>query len=130
MYNTRADCIDANALLDIFQGGHLGHANYTVFRGRIGAKPREPNQSGYRCSVYDGSAALFEHDRNLIFHAQKDALKIDGNNPVKHILRVIGQRLIVAFDSGVIGGIIQPAVFLDRLSHHVSYFGRLRDIHF
>src|SRR5215813_15581445 len=76
----------------------------------VGAKSGKSDQAGSRGDVYDRSAAIPEHGRDLVLQAKKGALGIDRHDAVEILLRLFGDRRDRSLDARIVARAIEPAV--------------------
>ncbi len=113
--NPGAHGIDSDIGLRVVQGGRLAEADRAVFRGDVRSPTCEALDPGTRGGVHNRAAALFEHQRDLVLHAQEHAAEVDGDDPVPLLLRDIGHRRCRLFNTGVVEGGVQPPEGFDGL---------------
>src|SRR5690348_563617 len=71
-----ANGIHADVGPRVIEGSTLGETDDTKLGGRIGCLSFHTNDASTRRGVDDGSAAMLEHDRYLVLHAQEHAAEI------------------------------------------------------
>ena len=120
----RAHGVDPNTGLGVFQGGGFAQADHAVLAGHIGRHARSADQAGSRGGVDDGSAALLEHGRDFILHAQPHPGQIDPNNAVPVRLGVLGRIADRPLNAGIIMGTVEPAIGVESKADHGLDFGR------
>ena len=86
-----------------------------MFRGRVRGLTREAFDAGARGGVHDRAAALLEHQRDFVLHAQEHAAEVDADDPVPLLLGEIGRSRDRLFDAGVVEGEVEAPECLDRL---------------
>src|SRR5579859_4309092 len=70
-----ADAIHADIFLRELEGCRFRQSHNTMLRRIVGGEPFDRDQSGGRSSVNDCATALLEHLRDLVLHAEPDALE-------------------------------------------------------
>ena len=78
-----------------------------MFCGGIGGAASKNLDSGAGGGVDDRAAAVFEHQRDLIFQAQEHAPEVDGDDPVPFLFGDVGGRFWLLFGTGVVEGVVQ-----------------------
>ena len=126
--NRRTDRVDANVLVDVLDRGGFGETDDSVLARHVGRHVGLRQNPDGRGGVNDRAAALVEHDRYLLLHAQPDALEIDVDDPVPVLLADLMGRRLSRFDAGVVVGHVKPPVCGQRLADHVGYVACLGDV--
>jgi len=61
---------------------------------------------------------LFEHLRDLVFHAQPGAFEVDRDRAVEVFFAALGGCRLHSLRPGVVEGIVNAPEALDRVVHH------------
>jgi hypothetical protein len=65
----------------------------------------DADDSGTRRGIHDRTAALLEHQRDLVFHAEEDAAQVDVVDPVPlGLVQLRGRGQLPLFDAGIVEG--------------------------
>ena len=110
------DGVDADVLRGVVEGGRAGEADHAMFRRGVRGAAFDADDPCTRRCINDRAASVREHERDLMLHAQKDAAKVDVDDPVPLLLVVVGgwSRLL-RLDARVVEGEVQPSESLARL---------------
>ena len=114
----RTNRVDPDVFTAVFQRGRLGQADDGMFAAAVGRHFGRADQPGYGRSVDDGAAALLHHLRQLVLHAQPDALDVDIHDAVKHRFRTVGQAHVLFFNACVVESAVEAAKSIYRRGHH------------
>ena len=109
-------------------GGRLGEADHRVLGGDVGRDARRADEAGDRGRVDDGARLLLQHDRQHVAQPEEHALDVDADHLVEHRLVVLGERLELAFDAGIVEEAVDAAVGVERGLHVGLHLGRLGDV--
>src|SRR3954470_11185297 len=123
----RADRVHADPLVGVLDGRVLRQAADAVLAR--GVRAQEPNgpQAGVRRRVDDGAAARPEHVADLVLHAEERAAQVDGDDAIE--LGVVGLvQALVDADAGVVVGVVEAAIALDRLGDDARAVLRARHV--
>src|SRR5690606_40852176 len=93
---------------------------HRVLGGRIYAHLRRRAQSRHRRRIDDHPATLGEHHRQLVLHAQPDALDVDAHDGVELRLAAFGQPPLLDLDAGIVEGVIEPPVTAKNPLDHAA----------
>jgi hypothetical protein len=107
------DGVDAHVAVGVVERRRLGQADHAVLGGRVRGLAAEASNAGARGGVHERTAALLEHERDLVLHAQEHAAKADPDDAVPFGLADLGDRLDGLFDAGVVEGQIEPPELVD-----------------
>jgi hypothetical protein len=105
----------ADAGFRVIESRRLGEARNTEFRRAVSGLACDSFDAGARGSVDDDAGTLFQHQGDLVFHAQKYAAKINVDDPLPFFLTDVRRGRERLFDAGVVEGEIQSPEGLDRL---------------
>src|SRR5216117_2755450 len=85
-----------------------------MFRRGVSGLTCEAFDASARSGVYNRAASLLEHQRNLVFHAQKDAAEIDTDDVVPFLLGDFGSGRDWLFNACVVEAKRESPERLDR----------------
>ena len=105
-------------------GGGFGQADHRVLRGDIGRHPGGRHETRDRGGVDDRAPLLLQHDRQYVAQAEEDALDVDADDRVEHVLVIFGGVRPFAFDAGVVEEAVDRAVGVERRLDVVPHLGR------
>jgi hypothetical protein len=123
-----ADGVDADVRPRVVQRGGLREANHGVLRSDVRGSAGEADDAGTGGGVHDGAAAVPQHQRDLVLHAEEYAPDVDGEDPVALLLADVGRRLGRLFDAGVVERDVDAPEPVDRLRQSRVDIGALGDI--
>ncbi|CRO11323.1 hypothetical protein PAERUG_P62_London_9_VIM_2_01_14_00777 [Pseudomonas aeruginosa] len=106
----RTHGVDADALLRVLDRRRFGQADHRVLGSSVDAHLRRRAEPGDRGGVDDRATALGQHQRDLVLHAQPDALHVDSHDGVELGFVAVGQLALLDLDTGVVEGIVETAV--------------------
>src|SRR6059036_4072598 len=86
-----------------------------MFRRGVSGLTCEAFDASARSGVYNRAASLLEHQRNLVFHAQKDAAEIDTDDAVPFLLGDFGSGRDWLFNACVVEGKVESPERFERL---------------
>jgi hypothetical protein len=112
----------------VLDGGGAGEPDHAVLGRDVGARLGEPDRAQDRGHVDDGAAAVGHHRRELVAHAEEDAVEVDRQDLAPALDRVLAGWHLVSADAGVVHGDVQPAVVgHDALDHrpHLTLVGHV-----
>ncbi|MNZ96753.1 hypothetical protein D3C78_1159610 [compost metagenome] len=114
----RADRVDADAFLGEFNGRRLGQADHRVLGGGVDAHVLHAADTGHRGGVDDSAAALGRHQRQLVLQALPHALDVDVHDRVELAFVEGRKAVLLAFDAGVVHGVVEATIGGDGLLDH------------
>src|SRR5437773_2576460 len=82
-----------------------------MFRRGVSALTCEAFDASARSGVYNRAASLLEHQRNLVFQAQKDAAEIDTDDAVPFLLGDFGSGRDWLFNACVVEGKVKASEY-------------------
>jgi hypothetical protein len=127
MWTKRVATDPRPGVLDGDLSRHREHGTLRARVGRLGCGRAHPCDE--RCDVDDGTAAGVEHRRHPVLTAERDALHVDVERPVPHLLGRIGHRAVVGeHHAGVVVEDVQPTEAVDGEPHHPLRVGGLRHV--
>ncbi|MNM51504.1 hypothetical protein D3C81_625650 [compost metagenome] len=91
--------------------------------GAVDAHLRRRTQAGHRRRVDNGAATLGQQQRQLVLHAQPDALDVHAHDGIELRFTALGQSPLLDLDTGVVVGIIEPPVGGDDLLVQLAHIG-------
>ncbi|MNQ75606.1 hypothetical protein D3C85_904080 [compost metagenome] len=95
---------------------------------RVDTHFRRSPKTGHRSGIDDGPAPLGKHQRQLVLHAQPDALDVDAHDCIELIEGALRQPALFDLDPGIVEGIIEAAISVHCLGHqvlHVTFQGHV-----
>src|SRR3954469_8342844 len=110
----RADGVHADPLVGVLDGRVLRQPADPVLARGVRAQEPDGAQAGVRGRVDDGPAARLEHVADLVLHAEERPAQVDGDHAVELVVGGLVKALVDA-DAGVVVGVVEAAVALDRL---------------
>src|SRR5207244_6019782 len=84
-----------------------------MFRRGVGGLTCEAFNASARSGVYNRAASLLEHQRDLVFHAQKNAAEIDTDDAVPFLLGDFGSGRDWLFIACVVEGEVVAAELIE-----------------
>src|SRR5436190_24075255 len=98
-----------------------------MFRRGVSGLTCEAFDASARSGVYNRAASLPEHQRNLVFHAQKDAAEIDTDDAVPFLLGDFGSGRDWLFNTCVVEGKVESPERFERFVQRGFHVLRPRD---
>src|SRR3954451_11422225 len=108
-----ADGVHPDPLVGVLDGRVLRQAADPVLARGVRAQEPDGAQAGVRGRVDDGATARLEHVADLVLHAEERAAQVDGDHAVELVVGGLVEALVDA-DAGVVVGVVEAAVALDR----------------
>ncbi|MNP17640.1 hypothetical protein D3C76_1100780 [compost metagenome] len=96
--------------------------------GAVDTHLRRGPKTSHRCRIDDGAATLGQHQWQLVLHAQPHTLDVDAHDRVELSLAAFGQAALLDLDTGVVEGVIQTPVGLDRAPHQLPHIRLAGDV--
>ncbi|MNJ57940.1 hypothetical protein D3C77_535510 [compost metagenome] len=119
----RAHGIDADFLLGILDGRRFGQANDGMLGSTVDTHLRRGTQAGDRRGVNDGATALGQQQRQLVLHAQPHTFDVYAHDGVELSFAAIRQTPLLNLDTGIVEGIVETTVSLERSGHQMLHIG-------
>src|SRR5918993_3634861 len=99
--------VHAEVRRGIIERGRFREADHAELRRRIGGLSSDPFDARARRRVHDDAAALPQHERNFVPHAQEHVPEIDVHQPVPFVFRYLGERHDRLLDTGIVEGEVE-----------------------
>src|SRR5438128_579285 len=99
-----------------------------MFRRGVSVLTCEAFDPSARSGVYNRAASLLEDQRNLVFHAQKNAAEIDTDDAIPFLLGDFGSGRDWLFNACVVEGKVEASERFERLVQRGLYVLGSRDV--
>jgi tetratricopeptide (TPR) repeat protein len=110
------------------RGCDFRQTQHPVLRRDIRRHAGTAEQRGSRGGIDDGTAALFQHDRQDVAHTEENTLEVDTDHLVEDRLVVFLCRCGLALDAGVVEEAVDRAIGIQRRLYVVLHVGGFCDV--